>query len=129
MKPLFSMLLLAVAAGCVTAPQIDPTDPSPPLLLDDLVPIARRHAAELYHQDPTNLWFWAVDCHYDAQATAHDATNPLQWYNVSFYDPHSLERVPRPGHTSVTAMGYHIRLTPDGQLRTHSSGRGLGWSQ
>ncbi len=129
MKILWALLLTLTAAGCVTAPQVDPTDASPPLQLDDLVPIARNHAADIYHQNPTNLWFWAVDCHYDDEATAHDATNSLEWYNVSFYDPESIERVPQRGNTSVTAMGYHIRLTPDGELRSHSSGRGLGWSQ
>ncbi len=97
------------------------------LPLDELLPIARQQAAEIFAQDETNLWFWAVDCRYATDGFSNDATNAVQWYSFSFYNPSTIERVPRAGNTLPTAMAYHIRLTPDGSLTNSSSGRTIGW--
>ncbi len=98
------------------------------LKLDELCPIALQQAAEMYAQEETNLWFWAVDCQYATDGFSHDATNAVQWYSFSFYNPQTIERVPRPGNTLPTAMAYHIRLTPDGTLTNSSCGRTIDWA-
>ena len=97
------------------------------LSLDELLPIARQQAAEIYAQDETNLWFWAVDCQYATEGFTHDATNAIQWYSFSFFNPQTVERVPRPGNTHPTAMAYHIRLMADGTLTNSTSGRTIDW--
>lgn len=97
------------------------------LKLDELLPMAREQAAGIFEQDETNLWFWAMDCQYATDGFANDATNAVQWYNFTFYNPQTIERVPRPGNTHPTAMAYHIRLRPDGTLTNSSSGRTIDW--
>ena len=98
------------------------------LKLDELLPMARQQAAEIFNLDETNLWFWAVDCQYATDGFTHDATNDVQWYSFSFYNPQTIERVPRPGNTIPTAMAYHIRLTADGTLTNSTSGRTIDWA-
>ena len=122
-SPLLALLAIA-AAGCST-PSPSRPDGKP---LDDLLPLARQYAADEFAQDSTNLWFWTLNCHYHPEGFANDATNAVQWYTFSFFNPHTVERVPRPGNTLPTAMGYHVRITPDGELKNTSSGRGIGWS-
>lgn len=120
-------ILFLVGATAVAAAASPDESGRKELKLDELLPMAREQAAGIFGQEETNLWFWAVDCQYATDGFSNDATNAVQWYNFTFYNPQTIERVPRSGNTHPTAMAYHIRLKPDGTLTNSSSGRTIDW--
>ena len=121
-------LLLLVTSGCSTTPPQPSLSAGEPKRLDELLPLARQHAAERFEITEDQLRFASLQCRYAYDWPEQDATNTLRWYTFRFFDPDTVEPDPR-NPKGVTALGYSIKLTADGQFKGSSQGRGMGWGR
>ena len=114
--------LLALAAGCATAP-MPPDRPR----LDVFVAAARCQAARQFQIPPQNLWFSELQLDYGEDWLADDSADAPRQLVVTFFDPASVK--PGANNSRVTsAAGYAIALSPDGEDLGQARRRNVGWS-
>ena len=124
MKPPFAFAaLLALAAGCATAP-IPPDRPR----LDSFVAAARCQAARQFQIPPQDLWFSELQLDYNRDWLADDSADAPRQIVVTFFDPATVEPDADNPRTA-NADGYAVALSPDGESLGRAGHRKIGWSR
>ena len=115
--------LLALAAGCATAP-MPPDRPR----LDSFVAAARDQTARQFQIPPQDLWFSELQLDYNRDWLADDSVDAPRQIVVTFFDPASVE--PDADNSRVVNTdAYAVTLSPDGENLGQASRRNVGWSR